>query len=231
MLPKSSSQTPAITTFTLLNDNHKQGDVLISLPDNLIVRMEEYIRKNTECPDKAVFNNPSPKRADDFGAVLCGAESIIINAVPGGTFAGLRPMNARPLPFTAGDAIRAMNAAALFALSLAPLLQLDAQMAESLGYGAFAIAYGVLIEGKPLSSENVIPAEALAGTFTSAASTTTSSASTCSSCFADCTFIGAIQMCGTVCSEQSSCATSSGSGSISTTARLPFVVPSPTVVP
>ena len=70
----------------------------------------------------SIFDHPLQKRADDFGTILCGAQGVIMNAVPGGPFADLRLLNPQPLPFTTTDAIRAMNVAIDFARDYAPIL-------------------------------------------------------------------------------------------------------------
>lgn len=132
--------------------------------------MEDFIRRSTTCQAGTTFSHPTIKRADDFGATICAAQGIILNAVPGGPFSDLRLLNPRPLPFTVADAIRAMNVAMEFARNWAPALQVDRTIAGNIGITAFFMAWEVLNNGQPLGTDNYIPAQALRGTITSAAS-------------------------------------------------------------
>lgn len=195
-----SAATPAVTTFTSAVDGHTKGDVVISMPEDLARRMDELIRRSSQCPTADEFNKGLQKRLNDFGAVICAAEAVIINAAPGTAFADYLVVRPRPFPWTAGDAVRAMNVVMQFARGYAPALQLDPETAAAVGVGAFAVAWEVLINNKPLSTSNVIPAQSLSGTITSMCSTTRAD-----ECLVNCRMIGAIERCGTTCAKKTGC--------------------------
>ena len=86
---------------------------------------------------------------------------------------------------------------------------------------AFAVAWEVLINNKPLSSSNEIPASSLEPT-----TTTTTTACPTSRCYAGCQMIGVIARCSTSCVKppRSCSATSSGAVEVTTTATTPWTV-------
>jgi hypothetical protein len=182
---------------------------LISLPADLASRMEDFIRRSTDCTAGSIFDHPLQKLDDDFGTILCGAQGVIMNVVPGGPFADFRLLNPQPLPFTTADAIRAMNAAIDFARDYAPVLQLDPAVAARLGVAAFAVAWEVWVGGQPLGAQNIIPGASLSGIITIPPSSTTTSSTACTACYASCSFVGPIEGCGTTCTQMTSCGTSS----------------------
>lgn len=181
-------------------------------------RMGEMIRRtgNDHCPAAALFQHPElRRRIADLGAVICAAESILVNAAPGYAFADYLVVHPRALPWTAADAVRAMNTVMEMARGMASILQLDAETAASVGVGAFAVAYQVLVLGTPLGKSNVIPASALSG---SAGSELCSTAKA-DECFVNCRFIGALEKCQTTCTEVTSCGATS---KLMTTTTVPW---------
>lgn len=195
-----STASPAITTFTANIDGHSQGDVLITMPDELANRMDEIIRRSTQCPDGVAFGQKLRKRLDNYGGVICAAQAVVVNAAPGTAFADFLVVRPQGLPWASADAARAMMVVVQFARAYAPALALDPATAASIGMGAFAIAWEVLINNKALSAANDIPATALSGTSFAGCSSTS-----VNECFVDCSMIGAIKSCGTSCMPQTSC--------------------------
>lgn len=186
--------------------------------------MDELIAilSNT-CPDGDQFaTRKLRKRLDNFGAVICASETLVLNAAPGGLFPELLVLQPQPFPWAAADAVRAMNAAIAFARIQAPNLQLTADQAAAVGVAAFAIAWEILINGNRLSATNVIPADSLEET-----TTTTEAPCPTQYCNAGCTMIGAIAECETTCitpTGGSSCSASSTPIQVTTTATVPWTV-------
>lgn len=182
------------------------------MPEELARRAEEIIRRET-CTAPAKRR----KRGADFASVVCGAENLLTNAVPGYAMADFRVMQPGPLPWTAADAVRAMTTVMQFARDMAPDLRLEPDMAAQLGVVAFAMAWEVLMNDKPLGAEIVIPAASLEGTVTA------TDQETCEQCAVDCRQVGALRACTTSCSEQSSCGPTS-SGPLETRTVVPWTV-------
>lgn len=188
------------------------------MPEDMAKRMGEMIRRtgNDHCPAAALFQHPElHRRIADLGAVVCAAESILVNAAPGYAFADYLVVHPPALPWTAADAVRAMNTVMEMARGMAPILQLDAETAASVGVGAFAVAYQVLVLGTPLGKSNVIPASALSGSTGSELCSTTKA----DECFVNCRFIGALEKCQTTCTEVTSCGATS---KLTTTTTVPW---------
>lgn len=78
----------------------------------------------------------------------------------------------------------------------------------------FAIAWEVFINNKNLAKENVIPAESLKDTQTTACSTKTAD-----DCDVGCTLVGGIAACETTCSTKTGC---KATGTIETTTTIPW---------
>jgi len=146
----SSAKAPAVTTFASAANGHAKGDVVISMPEDLARRMDGLIRRSNQCAAADDFNKRRQKRLADFGAVICGAEALIVNAAPGTAFADYLVVQPGALPWTAADAVRAMNTVMQFARDSAPALRLSPEKAALVGVGAFALAREVLINNKPL---------------------------------------------------------------------------------
>ncbi|KAH7312024.1 hypothetical protein BKA65DRAFT_558649 [Rhexocercosporidium sp. MPI-PUGE-AT-0058] len=228
--------TPIATTLTSAINGHNPGDVVISLSDEFAKRMEGYMRRSTDCAAGNALDQTLAKRVDEYSAALCGAQGVILNAVPGEPFADFRLMSVQPLPFAAAGAVRAMNAAMQFAHNWAFQLHMTPEAAELLGVAAFAIAELVNHQGLPLGIDSTIPAESLTGTITlsqiitsapassSSSLSSSTSSSGCTACYASCSFVGFIQGCGTTCMQLSSCGTKTASEEepeITTTAPIP----------
>ncbi|KAK0105772.1 hypothetical protein ONS95_004290 [Cadophora gregata] len=232
----TGTYTPIATSFTSAVNGHNAGDIVISLPNDFSKRMEGFIRRSTDCAAANALDQPIAKRVDEFGPALCGAQGVIMNAVPGGPFADIRLMGIQPLPFAAAGAVRAMNAAMQFARNWAAQLQMTPEQAELFGVAVFAITELVNHQGAPLGTENTIPAESLSGTITqsqtmtsapetSSSLSSSSSSSECTVCYASCSFVGIIQGCGTTCMQVSSCSSKTASNEepdIITTATIPW---------
>ena len=201
------------------------------MPEDLANRITGFIGMASQCSDSQFNSKRVRKRQNDFGNVICASQNLVINAAPDGPFHELLVLQPQAFPWTAADAVRAMNVVIAFAQAQAANLRLTPIQAGAVGIAAFAIAWEVLINNKDLSSSNVIPASSLKGTTTTpstTAATTTTTTTTCPTpqCNAGCKLIGAIAECSTSCVTPSgSCsATSSGTIEVTTTATIPWTV-------
>lgn len=130
---------------------------MITLDEGLASRMDEMIRRTTNCDAASDFPSGSlQERSPDYGAAICGAQGIIGQAVPDGPFADFRLIQAPQIPFKAGDLARAASVVASFARDYRFLLKLKPEAATALGHAAFALAVNVLIDNIDLGPENPV---------------------------------------------------------------------------
>lgn len=210
--------------------------MVISLPDNLANRIDKSIvRISNDCSAGEDFTSQKlRKRLDDFGSVICASERLVMNAAPGGMFPELLVLQPQAFPWTTADATRAMNVVITFARTQALGLGITNDQAAAVGAAAFAIAWEVLINGRSLSTSNVIPASSLEGKIT----TTTAAPCPTQSCKAGCRMIGAIAHCSTSCpTPTATCSATSTPTQVTTTSVTPWTVsvnylePEPTAPP
>ena len=186
------------------------GGVLINLSDSLAKRIEEMIARSHECSAGDAFksngNRVRVRQDDDWGAVICASEQVLLNTGPDLPFGDLLVLDIEPLPWTAQDAVRAMGAVMDFGRDLAANMGVSATVAASVATGVFALVTLNLIQSQPLRTENRIPGNQLKGAITPSASLTkatiTSSDSSSSSsgpCTASCHMTGPIKGCETRC--------------------------------
>lgn len=224
-LSSISADAPFISTITDAISSYNDGDLIITLPHLLASRMDELIAiTSNTCPEGDRFTTQKlRKRLDNYGAVICAAETLVINAAPGGPFPELLLLQPQPFPWTAADAVRAMNVVIAFARTQAPDLALTTDQAAAVGVAAFAIAWEIFINGNRLSDINVIPADSLEETTTT---TTTEAPCPTEYCNAACTMIGAIAECRTTCVTPTAtrCSASSTPIQLTTTATIPWTV-------
>jgi hypothetical protein len=183
--------------------------------------MDELIaRVSNSCPEGDRFATQKlRKRLDDYGAVICASETLVLNAAPGGPFPELLVLQPQPFPWTAADAVRALNVVIAFARTQAPDLGLTIDQAAAVGVAAFAIAWEIFINGNRLSTINVIPADSLEE------ATTTEAPCPTQYCNAGCTLIGGIAECRTTCvTPTASCSATSTPVQVTTTATIPWTV-------
>ena len=194
---------------------------MITLDENLASQMEETIRQETECEAAVGFTSSRHrKRAPDYGAAICGAQSIVTDAIPGGPLADFRLINAPQIPFTPGDIARAASIVATFARQHAAMLEVTPEFATTLGQVAFALAVDVVIDNIHLGSQNPVRHSTLSGEATLEPTQTTCSST--SKCEAGCAQIGMIEHCETSCKSITACGTdisttTSGNGIATTT--------------
>lgn len=204
-------------------NGYQQGDVVISLSDNLASRIDESIvRISNDCSAGETFTTQKlRKRLDDFGSVICASERLVMNAARGGMFPDLLVLQPQAFTWAAADAVRAMNVVIAFARTQALDLGITTDQAAAVGVVVFAISWEVLMNGRSLSINNVIPASSLEGKIT----TTTAAPCPTQSCKAGCRMIGAIAHCSTSCpTPTGTCSATSTPTQVTTTSVTPWTV-------
>jgi len=167
------SPVPSISTVTTPSGKLGKGDVVVSIPKDLAVRVQDYIAKESGCK-----NYKKTKRAIGADCLQSSAEGLLMNAVPGGAFDGL--FFAQGVAFQIGGIARREYVQALlnvqqFAAGLAGQLNIDNKKAATLGALAFALVYKVYIDGQSLTEQNVFAANEIGtGTITSGPTSTAS---------------------------------------------------------
>ncbi|KIM94644.1 hypothetical protein OIDMADRAFT_60421 [Oidiodendron maius Zn] len=235
LMATTGTAVPAITAFPSAGGGHQKGDVVITLPGDLASRITDFLATVSDtCPAGQQFSSGKlRKRQANYGPAICASEALIQNAAPGGMFDELLVLQPQALPWTAADAVRAMNVAVGFAQAQAPDLRLTPARAGLVGVAAFAIAWDVYINNQKLSNSNTIPGNSLQGSTTIPTTTHTSSSSSTGcptpSCVASCTKIGALAQCDTSCvTPTGTCSaarsTNTGAMTVTTTAIMPWIV-------
>jgi hypothetical protein len=130
---------------------------MVYMDQNLASRMQEIMMRNTQCEDGAKFDreHPSKKRAaSNLGRAICAYHAVIVNM--GGALSDLMQTNLGGLDF----AIPTTPAAELTLELLedyAPIIDLQVDRARALAAYLFALAVGVVIDGRTLGPTNKIP--------------------------------------------------------------------------
>ncbi|KAG7055994.1 hypothetical protein JMJ77_0008445 [Colletotrichum scovillei] len=209
--------TPLITPIATATAGYTPGDLMVTMDEGLAKRLEEIIRRSTDCLDGRQFDSDANgKRAAQFGSAICGAQGAIGMATPGGPLDDLLLMNPPTLPFTAGNVANAALVVTNFVRDFAPLMNVGEGVAQGIGEVVFMMAYNTLIENLPLGDKNPIKQKLLSGTITtppaSATATTMSRCSRSTACEASCEGVGIMfQYCETSCGAVSGCRTGAGS--------------------
>jgi hypothetical protein len=142
--------------------------------------------------------------------MICAAQQIILNASPGGPFEDLVVLQGKSLAWSAPLLIQAMQDVIAFAVAQARFTRLSNEAATTVGLYAFTLAYTVIKNNKPLSTENLIPASELKGSISTSPSPTTfvtratnsivtTSSASLMECLATCTMYGVMKACITSC--------------------------------
>ncbi|KAI9680652.1 MAG: hypothetical protein M1817_004092 [Caeruleum heppii] len=157
--PEPSSAQGAVATVSIVtapSGDLGKGDAVISLDNAMAGRIQDFIDMTADCtrPEKV-------KRDVNGGCVKTSAQSLIINALPGGPFDAL--FFFQGVAFRIGDTARqeyvqALIGAQEFAMALAPQYNIEPKQASALGALAFALIYKVYVDGSSISEQNVFPA-------------------------------------------------------------------------
>lgn len=170
----------------------------------------EIIARSKDCPagDSFKINGIRLKQRvdDDWGAVICASEQVLLNTGADMPFGDLLALRLEPLRWSAQEAVRAMGVVLQSARDLAGNMGVTPNVAASIGVAVFALVTFNLIQGQPLGTENTIPGDNLKGTMTVSATLATSTKTSTSSsssnrgpCTASCRMVGAIKDCETSC--------------------------------
>ncbi|KAI9678288.1 MAG: hypothetical protein M1817_006233 [Caeruleum heppii] len=149
----AAGAVPSISTVEMSSEKLAKGDVVVSLPKDLVPRLQDFIAMESVCTQYRKI-----KRAIDALCLQGASQNLVINAIPGGPLEGL--FFAQGLAFRIGGVARQEYVEALrnvqqFAIGLAPRLKIDNTKAAAFGALAFAMVYKVYIDGQTLTEENV----------------------------------------------------------------------------
>jgi hypothetical protein len=130
---------------------------MVYMDQNLASRMQEIMMRNTQCEDGAKFDHDHPSKrraASSLGRAICAYHAVIVNM--GGALSDLMQTNLGGLDFAMPT-----TPAAELTLELledyAPIIDLQVDRARALAAYLFALAVGVVIDGRTLGPANKIP--------------------------------------------------------------------------
>lgn len=167
------SPVPSISTVATPSGKLGKGDVVVSIPKDLAVRLQDFIGMESGCKD-----HKKMKRAIGADCLQSSAEGLLLNAVPGGAFEAL--FFAQGVAFHIGGIARREYVQALLnlqqsAAGLARQLNIDNKKAATLGSLAFALVYKIYVDGQSLTERNVFAANEIStGTITNGPTLTAS---------------------------------------------------------
>lgn len=235
-----SPDAPTQTTLTSPQDGHSPGDVAIYLSEDLASRVTEMIERSQQCAAGDAFPTTKSFRTRElenrYGAIICAAQQVVLNASPGAPFAELALLQGKQSSWSSPILMQAMGEVIGFAVKQARFMKLSDEAATHLGFYSFMLAYTVINNKKPLSRVNWILGNDLKGsmtespthtTITVAPTTTTSPASSSSlfECSASCTMVGPLKRCSTQCPTGTGEITKPTIYAVRTVTVEPWVVP------
>lgn len=173
--------------MTAPSDGYDSGDLVALLDTDLAARIDEFMRRSTDCLDGQTFDSqhPTKKRAGStLGQAICAAEAVAAGTVPGGAFNDLLLLSPTNLPFGFADGVGAVAQAAGvvadFVQVYAPLLDIGPDLADQLTVYIFALAMDTIVQNIPLTNKNRIQSSLI--TTATSTPTTTTARSTSSGC-------------------------------------------------
>jgi hypothetical protein len=219
------SPRPNLPTETVLSspqEGHAAGDVVVCLSEDLAKRLTEMIDRSQQCgasvkqptvKNAQVKEGPVGGIAGQLGAIICAAQTIVLNAFPGGPFAELGLNQGKRLAWALPDLVQATADVAAFASEQARYMALASVDTASLAFWAIYLAYTRIKNNIPLGTANWISGSelkepvgmsSLPNTMSATPTMIITARSTASSssileCSALCAMIGNIRECNTWC--------------------------------
>jgi hypothetical protein len=184
--------------------------------------MTEMIQRTQQCDagndlakpkGVAMKDNPLTVGADLIGAMICGAQALVLNASPGAAFADLASFQGKLPMWSSPDLMQAMQHVVAYAVAQARASNTSPEVATTVGYVAFYLAFKVIKEKVSLAKANWYAKTDLGGSATESmapitasitptmviTATSTESSSSVLECSASCAMIGHIRDCNTWC--------------------------------
>jgi hypothetical protein len=162
-LTHPSSDLPTETILSSPQDGHAAGDVAVYLSEDLAQRLTEMINRNQQCAageNRPTANNAQLKAGPTFngvsqmGAIICAAQSIILNAFSGGPFAELGLHQGKKLAWASPDLVQATADVAALASETARYMALASVDTASLAFWAIYLSYTTIKNKIPLGTAN-----------------------------------------------------------------------------
>ncbi|KAH4219132.1 hypothetical protein HBI06_191950 [Parastagonospora nodorum] len=206
---------PRATLLSTPQDGHPEGDFAIYLSDDLAKRLTEMIDRSQQCP--AAVGKPGAKEApvkgqagqdviENIGAIICAAQSLVLNALSGGPFSDLTSLTGKQPAWASSGLVDAVSAVTSFAITQTKAFGVGETGATTLAIYSVYLAYLKIHEGKALGLVNWIPGVNFKGTIPQStlpnmapATTISASSTTTVECSASCAMVGRMRDCNTVC--------------------------------